>query len=99
LELVNTRIKEHGAKHKIDELCLDEIPIVTFTSTLSSLLEKCIGLEYLTLCSCKLSNLTNLPALPNLNILELSDNEYSSQNSDCKQTVSNLSPAIQNSTS
>jgi hypothetical protein len=55
---------------------LDEIPIGNFTPEIKELLEKCAKLEYLSLDTCTLNNLSLMPVLPKLEVIELNNNRF-----------------------
>ena len=87
LQKTKQRVREHGVHYKVEELCLDEIKMVIMTQEISTFIESCVKLEHLSLCSCQLSSLLNLPTLNNLYTLQLSYNKYFPRYSASKATI------------
>lgn len=73
---IRRRIDLSGGVSTLDQLCLDGIPILTFTITIRRLLEGCPKLEYLTMNDCEIRSLEGFPGLRRLIGLELADNQY-----------------------
>lgn len=76
------RIQDHGPIQQITQLCLDGLNLKIISPTLGDEIGKARKLEFLTMNSCKLEDIEQLPALPSLLGLELMNNKYTFRNQD-----------------